>query len=168
MQLWACFVSGIFCWFRKFVNFPQSWSHWDLLSRNILVLVMRMFRPQRWYHPICNQQMVWLIDQDRDSHHLGKLSTILQHFTHTQWNPVTHCYLPMSLCGAGCILRAKLIPLDTLPSSGSSRVTILLAIPVQMLVHCIVKHSRPPDLKSSSNISLPFAWITGPATDLSF
>ena len=29
-------------------------------------------------------------------------------------------------------------------------------------------HSRPPDLKSSSNVSLPFAWITGPATDPSF
>ena len=28
-----------------------------------------------------------------------------------------------------------------------------------------MKHSRPPDLKSSSNVSLPFAWITGPATD---
>ena len=25
-----------------------------------------------------------------------------------------------------------------------------------------MKHSRPPDLKSSSNVSLPFAWITGP------
>ena len=28
--------------------------------------------------------------------------------------------------------------------------------------HCVVKHRRPPDLKSSSNVSLPFAWITGP------
>ena len=26
------------------------------------------------------------------------------------------------------------------------------------------KINRPPDLKSSSNVSLPFAWITGPAT----
>ena len=34
--------------------------------------------------------------------------------------------------------------------------------PVQTLVYCVVKHSRPPDLKSSSNLSLPFAWITGP------
>ena len=25
-----------------------------------------------------------------------------------------------------------------------------------------MKHSRPPDLKSSWNVSLPFAWITGP------
>ena len=29
----------------------------------------------------------------------------------------------------------------------------------------VVKYSRPPDLKSSSNVSLPFAWITEPATD---
>ena len=36
---------------------------------------------------------------------------------------------------------------------------------VSKLVHCVVKYSRPPDLKSSSNVSLPFAWITGPATD---
>jgi hypothetical protein len=41
-------------------------------------------------------------------------------------------------------------------------VTILSASPVQTLVHCVVKHSRPPDLKSSSNVSLPFAWITCP------
>ena len=39
---------------------------------------------------------------------------------------------------------------------------------MRTLVHCIVKHSRPPDLKSSSNVSLPFAWITGLATDPSF
>jgi hypothetical protein len=36
---------------------------------------------------------------------------------------------------------------------------------VQTLVHCVEKHSRPPDLKLTSNVSLPFAWITGPATD---
>ena len=34
-----------------------------------------------------------------------------------------------------------------------------------MLVHCAVKYGRPPDLKSSSNVSLQFAWIKGPATD---
>ena len=46
--------------------------------------------------------------------------------------------------------------------------TILSASPVQMLVHCVVKHSRPPDLKSSSNVTLTFAWVTGPATYPSF
>ena len=46
--------------------------------------------------------------------------------------------------------------------------TILLASSVQTLVHCVVKYSRPPDLKSSSNVSLQFAWIIGPATDPSF
>ena len=51
---------------------------------------------------------------------------------------------------------------------GSPRVTILSASSVRTMVHCVVKYSRPPDLKSSSNVSLPFAWITGPATDPSF
>ena len=36
------------------------------------------------------------------------------------------------------------------------------------MVHCVVKHSKPPDLKASSNVSLPFTWITGPATDSSY
>ena len=39
-----------------------------------------------------------------------------------------------------------------------------LSSSVLMLVHCVVKYSRPPDLKSSSNFRLPFAWITGHAT----
>ena len=43
------------------------------------------------------------IRQDRDYHHLGTLSTIPQHFTHTQWNPVIHCCLPMAICTAGSI-----------------------------------------------------------------
>ena len=44
----------------EFKFFPQSWPHQDLLSRNVLGLAMRMFLPQRWYHPICDWQMVWL------------------------------------------------------------------------------------------------------------
>ena len=40
-----------------------------------------------------------LIGQDRDGRHLGTLSTILQHLTHTI-NPATHCCSPMSLCAA--------------------------------------------------------------------
>ena len=39
---------------------------------------------------------------------------------------------------------------------------LLLASPLWMLVHCVMSHSRPPDLKSSLNVSLPFVWITGP------
>ena len=46
--------------------------------------------------------------------------------------------------------------------------TIQSASSVQMLAFIEMKHSRPPDLKSSSNVSLPLAWITGPATDPSF
>ena len=100
------------------------------------------------------------IGRDRDSCHLGTLSTILQHFTHTM-KPSD----PLLL--ADVTLRAKLTPLDTQPPSGSPRVTILSASPVQTLVHCVVKPSRPADLKSSSNISLPFARITGPRKRLS-
>ena len=51
---------------------------------------------------------------------------------------------------------------------GSPRVTILSLSPVQTLVHCVVKHSRPSDLKSSSSVNLPFALITEPATDPSY
>ena len=40
---------------------------------------------------------------------------------------------------------------------GFPRVTILSVSPMQTLVHCVVEHSRPPDLKSSSNVSFPFA-----------
>ena len=46
--------------------------------------------------------------------------------------------------------------------------TILSASSVRTLAFIEMKHSRPPDLKSSSNVSLPFAWITGPATDPSY
>ena len=84
---------------------------------------------------------------------------------HTHNETVTHCCSPMAICAAGCILQAKLPSLDTQPPPGSPRLTILSASSVRTLVHCVVKYSRPPDLKSSSNVSLPFAWITGPATD---
>ena len=87
---------------------------------------------------------------------------------HTHNETVTHCCSPMAICAAGCILQAKLPSLDTQPPPGSPRLTILSASSVRTLVHCVVKYSRPPDLKSSSNVSLPFAWITGPATDPSF
>ena len=81
---------------------------------------------------------------------------------HTHNETVTHCCSPMAICAAGCILQAKLPSLDTQPPPGSPRLTILSASSVRTLVHCVVKYSRPPDLKSSSNVSLPFAWITGP------
>ena len=72
----------------------------------------------------------------------------------TQWNPVTHYCLPMLLFTAGCILQAKLTSLNNLPSPGSPWVTVLSASSVQTLVHCVMKDSRPPDLKSSSNVRL--------------
>ena len=102
---------------------------------------------QRPYHLI-------RIGQDRDCRHLGTVSTI---------KPVTHCCLSMSLCAVGCILQTKLTSLDTYSSQDSPSVTILSASPVKTLVHCVMKHSRPPDLKFSSIVSLPFAWITWPS-----
>ena len=103
----------------------------------------------------------WSYYMDRYGFAILALSAIPLHFT--QWIPVTHsCCSLISLCAAGCIQLAKLISLNTLPFPGSPRVTILLASPVQTLDHCVVKPSRPSDLKSSSNISLPFAWFTGP------
>ena len=81
---------------------------------------------------------------------IGTLSTILQHCTLT----LTYCCSPMALCTAGYILQAKLPSLDTQPPPGSPSVTILLASSVRMLVYCVVKYSRPPDLKSSLNTCL--------------
>ena len=43
-------------------------------------------------------------------------------------------------------------------------VTAMLACSVWMLVHCTMKCSRPSDVKSSSKVNLPFAWITGHPT----
>ena len=103
--------------------------------------------------------LYWL--QDRDSMpnwYTIKHPTTLQ----TIWNSVTHCCSPMALCTAGFIHQAKLPSPDT---SRSPNMTVLSASIVQMLVHCVVKYSRPPDLKPSSNVCLPFAWITGSATD---
>ena len=57
-------------------NFPVM--TFPVLSWNVLGVAMRMFPPQRWYHPI---RWSDCIGQDRDSRHLGTLSTILQHFT---------------------------------------------------------------------------------------
>ena len=78
---------------------------------------------------------------------------------------LTHCCSPMVLCVAGCIPQAKLPYLDTQSPPGSLGVTIQSASSVQTLAFVEIKHSRPPDLKSSSNVSLQFAWITGPTTD---
>ena len=53
-------------------------------------------------------------------------------------------------------IGCRILCLANLSKSSQSRVTILLASSVWMLVHCVVKYSRPPDLKLSSNVSLPF------------
>ena len=60
---------------------------------------------------------------------------------------------PLLLADVKCILQAMLTYLNNQPSLGFPRVTILLANSVLMLVYCLEKHSRPPDLKSSPNVS---------------
>ena len=45
---------------------------------------------------------------------------------------------------------------------GDRRDTVSPLLKTKNKKQCVVKHSRPPDLKSTSNVSLPFALITGP------
>ena len=52
-----------------------------------------------------------------------------------------------------------------IPGFPQSDHTGMAASPVRILVHYVVRHSRPPDLKSSLNVSLPFAWITALTVD---
>ena len=52
--------------------------------------------------------------------------------------------------------------LDTSPPLGFTSMTILLASLVGTLVSFVVKYSRPPDLKSSSNVSSHLLGLQGP------
>ena len=118
--------------------------------------------------------MVIFLPQRRYHHNLGskdgltnwlEIVTILGHYQ-PSYN-TSHTMKPsdpllLADVTLHCGMKAKLTYLDTQPSPGSPRVRILLASPVWMLVNCVVKPSRPPDLKSSSNISFPFVWITVP------
>ena len=151
------------------IDFPQSWPHQDLLSRNVHTGSSH----ENVLTPKAVSSDLRLTDGQNVLVRI-EIVAILIHYQpsynslHTQWNPVIHCCSPMSLWAAGYILQAKLTYLDTQPSPSSPRVTILSASSVRTMVHCVVKHSRPPDLKSSSNVSLPSPWITGPATDPSW
>ena len=49
--------------------------------------------------------------------------------------------------------------------TGWGKCTKKINIPSSIRDTRVVKYSRPPDLKSSSNVSLPFAWLTGPVKD---
>ena len=132
--------------------------------------------------------------QDRDNCHLGILSTILQHFTDTmkssdplllanvtlRWGMYPagkvdisqHLTILLSAStvwtlhrGAFCQLPFRWIYYcPGSKSMGKETGKIDLCA----LVHCVLKHSRPPNLKPSSNLSLPFSWIRGPATDPNF
>ena len=106
------------------------------LSNVLFQIRMRMFPHQSQYHPI------WATDG----------LTVLNRIE------MTHYCLSMVLCDAECILQSKLTFLNTYPSPSSQRVIIPSACSVWMLVHYVVKHSRPPDFKSSSIVSLPFPW----------
>ena len=77
--------------------------------------------------------------------------------SHTQWKPSD----PLLL--ADVTFRCRMYP------AGKVEISWHLTTPgFPQSDHNASKprmHSRPPDLKSSSNVSLPLAWITGPATD---
>jgi hypothetical protein len=108
------FTDGIFCkTINSFLIIIIIFQSQDLLSRNVLSNIPA---PKAVSSHTAIDRWSDCIGPDRDSRHLGKLSTILQHFTHNEsslWNPVTHCCSLMSLCAAGCILHAKVISLDT-------------------------------------------------------
>ena len=106
--------------------------------------------------------MVWLCRLlDRDS---IQIQYTINHPTtlYTQWNPVTHCCSPLALCAAGCCLSTPIHP------------RVPLVWPYCRQAQCGRWHSLKwsiADLltsQSSSNVSLPFAWITGPAADPSY
>ena len=100
------FTNEVLQWVLFYGRESEIWGpNLYLIFLKILGLAMRMFPPRRRYHPICDD----CIGQDRDSRHLGTS----YNNSHTQWNPVTNCCLPILLCTAGCILQAKLISLDT-------------------------------------------------------
>ena len=95
--------------------------------------------------------MVWLYWlQDRDCmpnwytiNHPTKLPTQ----NDTQW-PTAARTLHCRIYPAGKVAIS--------PHLATPSLTILSASSVRKLVHRVVKYSRPPDLKSSSNVSLPF------------
>ena len=78
---------------------------------------------------------------------------------------------PYALTGANPLLHFELLDVspgtssDNLVTPGSPRVSMLTPSLVRTLVQRDTQCSRTPVLKPSSNSSLPFAWITGPATD---
>ena len=113
----------------------------------LLDLAVRMFLPQIGI--IRSEINRWsdYIGQDRDSHHLGTLSTGLQRFIHTM-KPCDPLLLFDVTLRCGMYPSGKVDISQHLAIPGSPREIILLVTPVRTLVHCIVKYSRPPDLKS--------------------
>ena len=61
----------------------------------------------------------------------------------------------MSLCAVECILQTKLTSLNTWPSPGFPRMTILSASPVQTIVHCVA------DLLTSSHPQMSASHLLG-------
>ena len=93
------------------------------------------------------------IGLDRDSCHLGTLSTILQHLIH-KMKPsepllLTDVTLHRGMYPAGKVDISQHLTIPRFPQWDNT-----VGSPVQMLVYCVVKHNKPPDLKSSSNVSL--------------
>ena len=121
-----------------------------------------MFPPWRWYHHNLRSKdgltilANWL--------EIVAILVLYQPFYNTthRMKPSDPLLLPDVPLRCGIHSAGKVDISWHLVTTGSPRVTVLSASPVRTLVHCEVKHSRPSDLKSSSTVSLPFAWITDP------
>ena len=88
---------------------------------------------------------------------IGTLSTILQHFT-CNMKPsdpllLLDCTLRYRKYPAGKVAIFRHLATPRIPQCDDTVINLNL----RTLVHCILKYSRPPDLKSSSYVSLPLA-----------
>ena len=111
------------------------------------------------------QQMSWLCRlHDRDGTHI-QYTINPPTKLHTQWNPVTHCCSPMALCAVWCILQTNLPSLST-----TSHPKVPPVWPYFQQTQCRCWHSLKWSMtsQSSSNVSLPLAWITEPCNSHSW
>ena len=149
-------------------SWPNVCTQWYIFT----ICIQKYFG----FEPSCNKRGMFL-PQRRYHHNLWstdgltilawiEIVTILVHINHptkvhTQWKLIMKPGGPLLLTNVN--LHCGRYPACKVDISWHaaflrlSRVTILLASSMQTLVHCVVRHSRPPDLNSSSIIRLPFA-----------